>query len=337
MALCSLTCWQHSVLEFLSCMGIDDVQKTSGNTMAITMTEDWVREVDALATRRVRARQRRGQPAARRRRARAFAGARPLPRLAAARRARTDLPMVNAARVLAQRDASYHLGNSSRALNADFLEIDLPDGGRRAARAGRLLRRRRPGAVLARPRRPEGLARERRLGARAPAPRPVAARLRLARGAARLRAPRRGGAGRHGVAARDTGRPGPPALRRRRARRLRGRGRRRAPAGRRPLDGGTDAGLGRLARRRAATARRLDRSRSSPPSVTARTARACCAPRPTAPSSSSATRAAASSLAGLGIREPIWHGAGVPRLDVARRGERGLPRRPRRGQRRPRR
>jgi glutamate synthase domain-containing protein 3/ferredoxin len=31
--------------------------------------------------------------------------------------------MVNAARVLAQRDASYHLGNSSRALNADFLEV----------------------------------------------------------------------------------------------------------------------------------------------------------------------------------------------------------------------
>ena len=31
-------------------MGIDDVQKTSGNTMAITMTADWVREVDALAT-----------------------------------------------------------------------------------------------------------------------------------------------------------------------------------------------------------------------------------------------------------------------------------------------
>src|SRR6185295_16782053 len=46
----TLTCWQHSILDFLSCMGIDDIQKTSGNTMAITMTEDWVREVDRLAT-----------------------------------------------------------------------------------------------------------------------------------------------------------------------------------------------------------------------------------------------------------------------------------------------
>ncbi len=34
-----------------------------------------------------------------------------------------DLPLVNAARVLAQRDANYHLENSSRALNADFLEV----------------------------------------------------------------------------------------------------------------------------------------------------------------------------------------------------------------------
>ena len=56
LASCTLTCWQHSILDFLSCMGIDDVQKTSGNTMAITMTEDWVREVDALATTGVRPR-----------------------------------------------------------------------------------------------------------------------------------------------------------------------------------------------------------------------------------------------------------------------------------------
>ena len=34
-----------------SCMGIDDIQKTSGNTMAITMTEDWVREVDRAGRR----------------------------------------------------------------------------------------------------------------------------------------------------------------------------------------------------------------------------------------------------------------------------------------------
>ncbi len=123
MALCTLTCWQHSVLDFLSCMGIDDVQKTSGNTMAITMTEDWVREVDALATEEFG----RANAEVNRRRV----AAEPVPRPVRARyrvsellaERRTDLPMVNAARVLAQRDASYHLGNSSRALNADFLEI----------------------------------------------------------------------------------------------------------------------------------------------------------------------------------------------------------------------
>ena len=123
MALCSLTCWQHSVLDFLSCMGIDDVQKTSGNTMAITMTEDWVREVDALATDEFG----RANDEVNRRRV----AAEPVPRPVRARyrvsqllaERRTDLPMVNAARVLAQRDASWHLGNSSRALNADFLEV----------------------------------------------------------------------------------------------------------------------------------------------------------------------------------------------------------------------
>ncbi len=123
MALCSLTCWQHSVLDFLSCMGIDDVQKTSGNTMAITMTDAWVREVDALAAPEFG----HANEAINRRRV----AAEPVPapvrdryrvsRLLGERR--TDVPMVNAARVLAQRDASYHLGNSSRALNADFLEV----------------------------------------------------------------------------------------------------------------------------------------------------------------------------------------------------------------------
>src|SRR5690349_23418091 len=43
LALHTLACWQHSILDFLSCMGIDDIQKTSGNTMAITMTADWIR------------------------------------------------------------------------------------------------------------------------------------------------------------------------------------------------------------------------------------------------------------------------------------------------------
>ncbi|HQJ98398.1 MAG TPA: glutamate synthase-related protein, partial [Thermoleophilia bacterium] len=123
MALCSLTCWQHSVLDFLSCMGIDDVQKTSGNTMAITMTEDWVREVDALATDEFA----RLNAEVNRRRA----AAEPAPQAVRSRyrvsrlmtEVDADLPMVNAARVLAQRDASYHLGNSSRGLNADFLEV----------------------------------------------------------------------------------------------------------------------------------------------------------------------------------------------------------------------
>ncbi len=123
MALCTLTCWQHSILDFLSCMGIDDVQKTSGNTMAITITEDWVREVDALATAEF-GRLNAAQNAAR-------VAAEPVPAEVGARyrvsallgERRPDLPPVNAARVLAQRDANYHLENSSRALNADFLEV----------------------------------------------------------------------------------------------------------------------------------------------------------------------------------------------------------------------
>ena len=123
MALCTLTCWQHSILEFLSCMGIDDVQKTSGNTMAITMTEDWVREVDALADGEF-GRLNAAQNAAR-------VAAEPVPAAVRERyrvsnllrERRPDLPLVNAARVLAQRDANYHLANSNRSLNADFLEV----------------------------------------------------------------------------------------------------------------------------------------------------------------------------------------------------------------------
>ena len=123
MAECTLTCWQHSILEFLSCMGIDDVQKTSGNTMAITMTEDWVREVDALADAEF-GRLNAAQNAAR-------VAAEPVPQAVRERyrvsnvlsERRPDLPLVNAARVLAQRDANYHLENSNRSLNADFLEV----------------------------------------------------------------------------------------------------------------------------------------------------------------------------------------------------------------------
>ena len=123
MATCTLSCWQHSILDFLSCMGIDDVQKTSGNTMAITMTEDWVRQVDGLpddafVTQNQELDRRRVTeepvPAPVRRRYLVSNMLREL---------RLDLPLVNAARVLAQRDSSYHLGNSSRALNADFLEV----------------------------------------------------------------------------------------------------------------------------------------------------------------------------------------------------------------------
>ena len=123
MALCSLTCWQHSILDFLSCMGIDDVQKTSGNTMAITITEDWVREVDALATDEF-GRANAAQNAARVAAEPPPADVRARYRVSALlRECRPDLPLVNAARVLAQRDANYHLENSSRALNADFLEV----------------------------------------------------------------------------------------------------------------------------------------------------------------------------------------------------------------------
>ena len=123
LALCTLSCWQHSILDFLSCMGIDDIQKTSGNAMAITMTADWVREVDALATPEF------GALNAAQNRVRV--AAEPVPPEVAARyrvsallgEREPGLPLPPAARVLADGGASYHLANSSRALNADFLEI----------------------------------------------------------------------------------------------------------------------------------------------------------------------------------------------------------------------
>jgi glutamate synthase domain-containing protein 2 len=122
-ALNTLTCWQHSILDFLSCMGIDDIQKTSGNTMAITMTEEWIREVDRLATpdfarlnlelneRRV--------------------AAEPVPLLVRESfrvssllfQIEPDLPLVHAARTLAHDNANFHLENSNRNLSADFLEV----------------------------------------------------------------------------------------------------------------------------------------------------------------------------------------------------------------------
>jgi glutamate synthase domain-containing protein 3 len=122
-AINTLTCWQHSILDFLSCMGIDDIQKTSGNTMAITMTEDWMREVDTLATpefaaanvelNRVRLAAEPPPPAVRERfRVSALLAER-----------KPDLPLVHAARILAHHDANFHLTNSNRSLTADFLEV----------------------------------------------------------------------------------------------------------------------------------------------------------------------------------------------------------------------
>ena len=104
-------------------MGIDDIQKTSGNAMAITMTADWVREVDALATPEfgtLNAAQNRTRVAAE-----------PVPGDIAGRyrvsallaEVEPGLPLPPAARVLAEGGASYHVGNSSRSVNADFLDV----------------------------------------------------------------------------------------------------------------------------------------------------------------------------------------------------------------------
>ncbi|HTK31392.1 MAG TPA: glutamate synthase-related protein [Candidatus Saccharimonadaceae bacterium] len=122
-AIHTLSCWQHSILDFLSCMGIDDIQKTSGNTMAITMTEDWVREVDALVT-----------PEFGRENAELNArrvAAEPVPGAVRARfrvsqllrEVRPDQPLVQAAKILAHENANFHLENSNRNLSADFLEV----------------------------------------------------------------------------------------------------------------------------------------------------------------------------------------------------------------------
>ena len=123
LALNTLTCWQHSILDFLSCMGIDDIQKTSGNTMAITMTEDWVREVDTLATpefgalnfelnaRRIEAEPVPG-PVRDAFRVSALLG-----------HLKPDLPLVHAARSMAHQNVNWHLENTNRSLNADFLEV----------------------------------------------------------------------------------------------------------------------------------------------------------------------------------------------------------------------
>lgn len=122
-AINTLTCWQHSILDFLSCMGIDDIQKTSGNQMAITMTGDWVREIDALATPEF------GTINAELNRLRIEAEPPPKAVRDTYRvssllgQLRPDLPMALAARSLAHENVNYHLVNSNRGLNADFLEV----------------------------------------------------------------------------------------------------------------------------------------------------------------------------------------------------------------------
>src|SRR5258706_2626457 len=123
LALHTLACWQHSILDFLSCMGIDDIQKNSGNTIAITMTADWIREVDRLATpevgclnaglnpRRVEAEP---VPAEVRRKYRVSA---------LLGHVVPDLPLVHAARIMAHQNANWHLENSNRNLSADHLDV----------------------------------------------------------------------------------------------------------------------------------------------------------------------------------------------------------------------
>ncbi len=119
----TLSCWQHSILEFLSCMGIDDIMKTSGNTMAITVTEDWMEEVDALATEGFG---KQNQLLNDRR-----VASETIPEdvrerfsvTALLEHVERDLPMVQSAKILAQESASWHLMNSNRNLTADFLEV----------------------------------------------------------------------------------------------------------------------------------------------------------------------------------------------------------------------
>jgi ferredoxin len=119
----TLSCWQHSILDFLSCMGIDDVQKTSGNTMAITITEDWAREVDALATpdfaaanRDLNAVRLQAEPVP--------ADVRERYRVTSLlRQVKPGLAPVLAGLIQDQHTANWHLMNSNRSLTGDFLEV----------------------------------------------------------------------------------------------------------------------------------------------------------------------------------------------------------------------
>ncbi len=123
LAASTLSCWQHSILDFLSCMGIDDVPKTSGNAMAITMTADWLREVDGLGTVEF-GRANRAHNLER-------LADEPIPPSAQAvfKISRLlglvvpDVPLVAGAKLLAQRNANYHLMNTNQSLTADHLNV----------------------------------------------------------------------------------------------------------------------------------------------------------------------------------------------------------------------
>ena len=119
----TLSCWQHSILDFLSCMGIDDIHKTSGNSMAITVTEDWIRSVDELATpdfgrvnRALNERRVASEPPP--------AEVRERFRVSALLSEVAPEPLdVHSAALLEHQAASWHLMNTNRNLTADFLEV----------------------------------------------------------------------------------------------------------------------------------------------------------------------------------------------------------------------
>ena len=212
---------------------------------------------------------------------------------------------MNAARVLAQRDANYHLDNSSRALNADFLEVIYRMAAGELPELDDFFVDRRPGRVLARPRRAEAVARGGGLVAGAPASRPVAARLHP------LAVPRgfmRPGAAPPGATVTLHARAGPPAAGARRGRRAAAGSscashavrirleRRRSSRRRQPL----------AARRR----RRRPETRETELSAVGHGAHGASVLRASADGAVVLKRDPRGGLAlsGFAVREPIWHG-----------------------------
>jgi glutamate synthase domain-containing protein 2 len=122
-ALSTLLCWQHSILDFLSCMGIDDVQKTSGNTMAIVLTEDWAKEIDGLATAEFAERNR----ALNESRLASEAIPPDVRRYFRVSNLMSELSprlnLVAAAQIQEQRTANWHLENTNHNLTGDYLEM----------------------------------------------------------------------------------------------------------------------------------------------------------------------------------------------------------------------